>query len=154
MDPRAGHVAKKAPSIANKRSAQRRLPWQSTLQASLTLALANPALWYLIDRTRAGFGLAAAVGVAGTSLLLNSVPDIVPVPVDDRRVPIAGAPEGPLVGSPVPVPGLAWVSYESIGLWTWIASVLFCSALCFGNVGRRLARGWNGRRTTVGATRV
>ena len=31
------------------------------------------------------------------------------------------------------------VSNESIGVGTWIASVLFCSSVCFGNIGRRLA---------------
>ena len=30
----------------------RKLPWQSTLQLSVTLALANPAIWFLIDRAR------------------------------------------------------------------------------------------------------
>ncbi|KAK0753105.1 insulin-induced protein-domain-containing protein [Schizothecium vesticola] len=38
----------------------RRLPWTSTMQASLTLALANPFLWYLIDRSKPGFLLSAA----------------------------------------------------------------------------------------------
>ena len=31
------------------------------------------------------------------------------------------------------------VSVESFGVGTWIASVLFCSCVCFGNLGRRLA---------------
>ncbi len=30
------------------------------------------------------------------------------------------------------------VSAESVGVGTWIASVLFCSCVCFGNIGRRL----------------
>ena len=29
--------------------------------------------------------------------------------------------------------------YEQIGAITWIASVLFCSCVCLGNVGRRLS---------------
>lgn len=29
-------------------------------------------------------------------------------------------------------------SQESVGVATWIASVLFVSAVCFGNIGRRL----------------
>ena len=31
------------------------------------------------------------------------------------------------------------VSFEQIGVVTWIASVLFCSCVCLGNIGRRLA---------------
>ena len=30
------------------------------------------------------------------------------------------------------------LTYEGIGVATWVASVLFCSAVCFGNIGRRL----------------
>lgn len=30
------------------------------------------------------------------------------------------------------------ISYETLGVATWIASVLFCSCICFGTVGRRL----------------
>jgi len=30
------------------------------------------------------------------------------------------------------------VSYESVGVATWIASVLFCSCVCFGNIGRMM----------------
>ena len=31
------------------------------------------------------------------------------------------------------------ISNESVGVWTWVASVLFCSSICFGNIGRKLA---------------
>ncbi|KAG7290229.1 hypothetical protein NEMBOFW57_000227 [Staphylotrichum longicolle] len=48
----------------------RRLPWASTMQVSLTLALANPFLWYLIDRSKPGFLLSAAVGVGGAAVLM------------------------------------------------------------------------------------
>ncbi|KAI9781407.1 MAG: hypothetical protein M1839_006001 [Geoglossum umbratile] len=58
----------------------RKLPWQSTLQVSLTLALVNPVLWYLIDRSKAGFLLSSVVGLAGTALLLGINPKIVPAP--------------------------------------------------------------------------
>ena len=111
----------------------RRLPWQSTLQESLTLALANPVLWYMIDRSTPGFALSSGVGVAGTLVLLAVKSDIVPVPTkfaSDR-----------LDFDSTQQPGISesFVSTEQIGMWTWIASVLFCSCLCFGNIGRRLA---------------
>lgn len=103
---------------------QRKLPWQSTLQVSLTLALINPFLWYLIDRTRAGFWFSAAVGIAGTAVLLQTNPEMIQ------------APETVFAGDKGLVAGL--VSVESVGVTTWISSVLFCSCVCFGNVGRRL----------------
>ncbi len=49
---------------------QRKLPWQSTLQVSLTLALANPVLWYLIDRSKPGFLLSAVVGLTGWAIAM------------------------------------------------------------------------------------
>ncbi|KAA8905753.1 INSIG domain protein [Sphaerosporella brunnea] len=100
----------------------RRLPWQSTLQVSLALALVNPFLWFLIDRTRSGFWFATLVGVAGTAFLLQISPEMIQAPA-----PVTAE----LVG------GL--VSVEGVAVGTWIASVLFCSCVCFGNVGRKLA---------------
>ena len=78
------------------------------------------------------------MGAIGTAVLLASNPDMMPSPkasfyrmnstlhndnvrVDDMR-------------------GLEnYVSRESIEAGIWILSVLFCSCVCFGNVGRRLA---------------
>ncbi|MCJ1400662.1 bifunctional phosphoribosylaminoimidazolecarboxamide formyltransferase/IMP cyclohydrolase [Xylographa trunciseda] len=68
----------------------RKLPWQSTLQVSLTLALVNPVLWYLIDRSKPGFVLSAIVGIAGTAVLTVVNPEIVPSPA--TQPPQAGAP--------------------------------------------------------------
>lgn len=31
------------------------------------------------------------------------------------------------------------VSYETLAVVTWVGSVLFCSCVCFGSIGRRLA---------------
>lgn len=31
------------------------------------------------------------------------------------------------------------ISHGDVAVATWIASVLFCSCVCFGNIGRRLA---------------
>jgi len=111
----------------------RKLPWQSTLQVSLTLALVNPVLWYLIDRSKPGFVLSAIVGITGTAVLNAVNPEIVPSPA--TQSPQAGASH--LTYNSTDSFGL--ISHESIGVWTWIASVLFCSCVCFGNIGRRLA---------------
>ncbi|KAJ6172020.1 Insulin-induced protein family [Penicillium chermesinum] len=100
----------------------RRLPWESTTQASLTLALANPVLWYLIDRTQTGFVLA-------------TTPELIPTST------------GPSVGAAIlNGTGLenalgAEVTQESIAVRTWVASVIFCACVCFGNVGRQLVIG-------------
>ena len=112
----------------------RRLPWQSTLQMSLTLALVNPVLWYLFDRSKPGFLLSAIIGIAGTFIALGISPDIVPSPATPS--PSAHAANASYQDY-LTLDGR--VSVESIGVGTWIASVLFCSSLCFGNIGRRLA---------------
>lgn len=121
---------------------QRRLPWQSTSQVSLTLALVNPVLWYLVDRSKPGFLLSMLVGLAGTAIALSVNPEIVPSPAAPS--PKAGAmntshERGVYNGL---------VSSEGIGVGIWIASVLFCSCVCFGNIGRRLA-GATGRTPSV-----
>ncbi|RPA93886.1 hypothetical protein L873DRAFT_1493033 [Choiromyces venosus 120613-1] len=103
----------------------RKLPWQSTLQVSVSLSLVNPFLWYLIDRTRVGFWLSAAVGVAGTAFLLQTNPEMIQTPET-----LSFPDESKIAGL---------VSVESFGVTVWIASVLFCSCVCFGNIGRRLA---------------
>ena len=120
---------------------QRKLPWQSTLQVSLTLALVNPVLWYLVDRSKPVFFIYALVGIGGTAVLLGVNPDMVPAPaaVPSPHATARGANtshEGGTMG----YEGLGF-SNESIGVGTWIASVLFCSSVCFGNIGRRLAVG-------------
>jgi hypothetical protein len=35
----------------------------------------------------------------------------------------------------------AEISQESIAVRTWVASVIFCACMCFGNIGRQLAIG-------------
>ena len=112
---------------------KRRLPWESTLQVSLTLALVNPVLWYLVDRSKVGFVLSAIVGIGGTAICLNVNPQ---------------APTYPnATSAPYHHDGkMSLVSTEGIGVGTWIASVLFCSSVCFGNIGRRLAMGRRGQK--------
>ena len=106
----------------------RKLPWESTLQVSLTLAFANPALWWLIDRTRSGFLLSFVTALAGTVFTLVIAPGVVPSPAT-----ISSS------WSTEPLSFERLKSTECIGVATWIASVLFCSCVCFGNIGRRLA---------------
>jgi len=119
----------------------RKLPWQSTLQLSLTLALANPAIWFLVDRSPPGFILSALFSIGGTGMLLGVNPALLPSPSPRPVLPnpiglsnhTAGfqAPQDELV--------LGLISHETIGMATWIASVLFVSCVCFGNIGRKLA---------------
>ncbi|PWY93637.1 hypothetical protein BO94DRAFT_348061 [Aspergillus sclerotioniger CBS 115572] len=113
--------------------AMRRLPWESTTQASVTLALVNPVLWYLIDRTRTGFFLSTVVGLAGMGVILGLKPDLIP----SAETSAPSAPISNITGWDY---GLAVeMSQESIAVRTWVASVLFCACVCFGNIGRQLA---------------
>ncbi len=116
------------------------------MQVSLTLALANPFLWYLIDRSKPGLVLSAAVGLTSSAILMGLAPEMMPAPAyhafGARRTE-ADTPQL-LLG------GLA--RQETIEAGIWMLSVLFCSCVCFGNIGRRLAlsrsaRGrWGGLR--------
>ncbi|CAL3963151.1 hypothetical protein PZA11_000855 [Diplocarpon coronariae] len=126
----------------------RKLPWSSTLQASLTLALVNPVLWYLVDRSKPGFLLSALVGAAGTAILLASNSDMMPSPasLSSARPRLTNGTLGEMAGKGGWLESGA-VSREVLEGGTWILSVLFCSCVCFGNVGRRLAlRGGKGVR--------
>jgi hypothetical protein len=129
---------------------KRKLPWASTMQASLTLALVNPVLWYLIDRSKPGFILSTAVGATGTALLLVSNPDMMPSPASSTSLPRnytsrhGRLPNSNILGE--------LVSRESIEGGIWILSVLFCSCVCFGNIGRRLALSGTGPRKLVPAS--
>lgn len=118
---------------------QRRLPWQSTSQMSLTLALANPVLWYIVDRSKTGFLLSMLIALGGTAITFGINPAIVPSP----PAPSSQAGLGNVSYDSWMYDG--FMSNESIGVGTWIASVLFCSSVCFGNIGRRLALGTPGR---------
>ncbi|KAJ5232361.1 hypothetical protein N7468_005317 [Penicillium chermesinum] len=128
-------VARSVGAFVGIAFAMRRLPWESTTQASLTLALANPVLWYLIDRTQTGFVLATTVSLAGMSIILGLKPELIPTST------------GPSVGAAIlNGTGLenalgAEVTQESIAVRTWVASVIFCACVCFGNVGRQLVIG-------------
>ncbi|MCJ1452459.1 hypothetical protein MMC28_002802 [Mycoblastus sanguinarius] len=110
----------------------------------LTLIKAQtPMAIHIPDRSKPGFILSMLVGLAGTAIAFGFNPEIVPSPA-----------------TPSPRAGSVNVSYdsgmhnglisnESIGVGTWIASVLFCSSVCFGNIGRRLALDTPNRRSSV-----
>ncbi|ORY16291.1 insulin-induced protein-domain-containing protein [Clohesyomyces aquaticus] len=124
----------------------RRLPWQSTLQLTVTLALVNPALWYILDRSKPGLSFSLVVTSLLTSFIFLSNPDVLPSPAlpattNSTQLPSArtGVDQELFAGV---------VSYETLAVVTWVGSVLFCSCVCFGNIGRRLAvlDDWNRRR--------
>ncbi|CAG8955834.1 hypothetical protein HYFRA_00011703 [Hymenoscyphus fraxineus] len=120
----------------------RKLPWASSLQASLTLFLVNPVLWYLVDRSKPGFVLSSAVGATGTALLLASNPDMLPSPT---RLGLGTNESLQNIFGDLDLIGISdYVSRESVEGGIWILSVLFCSCVCFGNVGRRLALSGSG----------
>lgn len=124
----------------------RKLAWESTLQVSLTLAFVNPVLWYLIDRSKPGFLLSTIVGLAGTAIIFTVNPDIVPTPA----APTPRAGESTTTGA-WSLNGLqkGLMTNETIGVATWVASVLFCSSVCFGSIGRRLALRPRERRGSI-----
>ena len=124
----------------------RRLPWTSTMQVSLTLALANPFLWYVIDRSKPGFLLSAAVGLAGSAVLMSLNPNVMPAPAgllpasSSLPPPANGSHHIPGATTPsAPGPAGGFASHETIEAGIWMLSVLFCSCVCFGNIGRRLS---------------
>jgi hypothetical protein len=112
---------------------QRKLAWTSTLQVSLTLALVNPFLWYLLDRTKPGFILSVTVGLIGTTGLLMLDSSMVPSPL---ATPAAYNGTSGSAHSGFYAQGDGNEQFESA---VWVMSVLFCSVLCFGHIGRRLA---------------
>ncbi|KAK4176217.1 insulin-induced protein-domain-containing protein [Triangularia setosa] len=129
----------------------RKLSWTSTMQVSLTLALINPFIWYLIDRSKPGFLLSAFVGLVGTvgmiGLGLQDIfPGLIPAPSFYHHA------DGVLGSARLGQNGSASAGYvtgsgtiklgrerEVIETGVWMLSVLFCSCVCFGNIGRRLA---------------
>ncbi|KAI1327886.1 hypothetical protein F5Y16DRAFT_370596 [Xylariaceae sp. FL0255] len=125
----------------------RKLPWDSTLQVSLTLALVNPLLWFLIDRSTPGFVASSLVGLAGSSVLGGLQSKMVPVPamafrglIGANNASAVHAPSTNLLGS--------LANQEAVATGIWTINVLFCCCICFGNIGRWLALN---RSTTINA---
>lgn len=121
---------------------QRRLAWDSTLQVSATMTLVNPLLWWLIDRSKPGFMLSAIVSISGSALLMGVNPEMVPTPPSLASSSQNNS-SGYTASQPLkPQDGYTGTStVEAMGTGVWILSVLFCSCLCFGNIGRRLTQG-------------
>jgi Insulin-induced protein (INSIG) len=114
------------------------------MQLSITLALTNPFLWYLLDRTAAGLALSTAIGVFGTAALLAINPGLIPAPTTanaSRGYGGGGVNNTASSAGNGALAGLGGLSDEHIGVATWIGSVLFCSCVCFGNIGRLLTAG-------------
>ncbi|KAI1456739.1 insulin-induced protein-domain-containing protein [Annulohypoxylon moriforme] len=127
----------------------RKLPWDSTLQVSLTLALANPVLWFLIDRSMPGFLLSATVGIAGAMVLMGLKPDMVPTPANPSASIFAGYDmqydntssdfaQQQQSRELVSFGGLT-ITQETFGTVIFMMSILFCCCVCFGNIGRWIA---------------
>ncbi|KAF2749367.1 hypothetical protein M011DRAFT_456850 [Sporormia fimetaria CBS 119925] len=120
----------------------RRCPWESTLQLTLTLALVNPALWYILDRTRNG-GLFALISTSIlTSIIFLSNPEVLPSPALSAANANATSSlsSSSKVDTSVGEKRFAGViGYEHLATATWVGSVIFCSCVCFGGIGRRLA---------------
>ncbi|KAJ2894155.1 putative insig domain-containing protein [Zalerion maritima] len=119
----------------------RRLPWTSSLQASATLALINPFLWYIIDRSKPGFLLSAFVGFTGSAVLLGLNREMMMPPVGGPSVPGKSSsdydyanfntsasscyPGQAAMGNNLMLGGLA--TQETVESGVWMLSVLFCS---------------------------
>lgn len=129
----------------------RKLAWSSTLQVSISLALVNPLMWWIIDRSAAGLIISGAVGFTGSAVLLGVNPQMMPAPLSllhmhgsssatTTTAAANGTANGYLLGDDMPVlPGQE--VHGTLETGVWMLSVLFCSCVCFGNIGRRLA--WN-----------
>ncbi|RQM05476.1 hypothetical protein DH86_00001996 [Scytalidium sp. 3C] len=120
--------------------------------ASLTLALVNPVLWYLIDRSTPGLFLSTIVGAIGTAVLLGINADVMPNPAPTvRNFSMIRNSSATLLYSIRDLSTLGaalsdYVDVERVEVAIWIISVLFCSCVCFGNIGRMLALNINRRK--------
>ncbi|KAF3041258.1 hypothetical protein E8E11_007282 [Didymella keratinophila] len=93
----------------------RRLPWQSTLQLTLTLALVNPALWYILDRSKPGLSFSLIVTSILTSVLFLSNPTALPSP----SAPLASnATHAPSIPHPRPDLFAGIISYDNLAVVT------------------------------------
>jgi hypothetical protein len=128
---------------------QRKLAWTSTMQVSLYLAVVNPFLWYLLDRSKTGFLLSAAFSCTAAAALMGLDPDLMPIPTMRGGSPLRNATRAAAAAAHDRDGGVATAaaaaqgavlpcSVETVERALWIVSVLFCSCLIFGNIGRRM----------------
>lgn len=110
--------------------------------------MVNPLLWWLIDRSKVGILLSTTVGLVGSILLLGLDPDLMPVPPSSTLAAFTRGFNESLDDEASTPPhqdhhaagaGLL-ANQELMETGIWMLSVLFCSCLCFGNIGRRMAR--------------
>lgn len=119
---------------------QRKIPWQSELQQAAAMALINPSVWYIVDRTLPGLVLSTTTALAGSSLLIATRPDLIPSPHQlggHSRLNLTGAASVRSL-SEVPADMTLLNLYDSWAVAIWTASVLFVMCVSFGNMGRRL----------------
>jgi hypothetical protein len=116
------------------------------LQLTLTLALVNPALWYILDRSKPGLSCSLIVTSILTSFIFLSNPEVLPspsLPATTNATQLPANSNGFVAQSASN--GMkdelfaGVVSYDNLAVVTWVGSVLFCSCVCFGSIGRRLA---------------
>ncbi|KAJ3101204.1 Insulin-induced protein 2 protein [Phlyctochytrium bullatum] len=88
-----------------------KLPWTSSVQVSITLALLAIGLWFLFDRTWHGFVISAVVAVIGTWVVYMLVKH--------------GA--------------YSITKPDFYGVRSWFPCILYSSSICFGSIGRQLA---------------
>lgn len=120
---------------------QRKLAWTSTLQASATLALVNPLLWWILDRSSVGFIFSATVAIVGSAVLLGVNPDMMPAPSGFLQRGVGAAANSSYgVDSEFYSALSGFASQETLEAGVWMLSILFCSCLCFGNIGRRFSK--------------
>lgn len=118
--------------------AVRRLAWSSSMQLSVAVALASFVLWWLIDRSVSALILSAGVGLAGSVLVWGVNPDMIPAPAAQNTTGNGIPSMASYTDLTTALNSIA--SHETIEASIWIVSVLFCTSLCFGNIGRRLAK--------------
>ncbi|KAL7786748.1 insulin-induced domain-containing protein [Trichoderma ceciliae] len=123
----------------------RRLAWSSSMQLSVAVALASFVLWWLIDRSIPALILSTVVGLAGSVFVLGVNPDMIPVPstASTRNSSSSSSSSSFSTASYAELAAVLGgiASQETIEVGIWMLSVLFCTCLCFGNIGRRLAKG-------------
>ncbi|KAF2624374.1 hypothetical protein BU25DRAFT_160450 [Macroventuria anomochaeta] len=87
-------------------------------------------------RHKPGLSFSLIVTSIFTSLMFLSNPTALLSP---SAPPDANATHAPSIPNHRPDLFAGIISYDNLAVVTWVGSVLFCSCVCFGNIGRRLA---------------
>ncbi|TPX32422.1 hypothetical protein SmJEL517_g04463 [Synchytrium microbalum] len=88
-----------------------KLPWTSSAQVSITLALLALGLWFIFDRTLHGFFFSLVISVVGTIIVQLFVAHGV----------------------------YSYTRADFFGVRSWFPCVLYASCICFGSIGRQLS---------------